>query len=221
MDQKLGEMKNLPNKDTISIWSPEESLAGKEAEIIIPWSPNPKQVEQGKLRTKSPQGFNRLVNVINELLATQHKEGKLPYDLIVLDTLSAASDHWIALMMFTHRVTFMTERLWGVYLSGMNEFLSGFLALKCERIVISHEKRSIDDGAKIDVIRPAVAGQTGNNLCKNFTEAYYLAGRGPDGKYRMRTVSDYIETKTGPRLTARTSRDLKEEEILGPDIWKR
>ena len=218
MDQKLDEMGNIPNRETIEIWSPREALGA--GEIIIPWSPDPKHVEKGRLRDRSPQGFNKLVSLINELLGLA-AQGKLPYDLVVLDSLSAASEHWRSLTMYEHRVTFMTERLWGVYLAGMTELISGFLRLPCERIVIAHEKRFLDENVKVDVIRPAVDGQLGNNLVKSFTEAYYIAGRGSDGKYRMRTVSDYVETSIGPRLTARTSNGLQPEEITGPDIFRR
>ena len=220
MDQRINEMSALPNKNSIQAWMPNEALHDVTSGILIPWSPDPKNVGHGRLPSKEPQGYNKLVKITNELLELSYKN-ELPYDLVVLDTLSAMSDHWVALLMYTHRVTFMTERLWGIYLSGMNEYVNGFLRLKCDRIIIAHEKRSIDEGSKVDIIRPNVAGQTGNNLVKNFTEAYYLAGRGNDGKYRMRTVSDYIETSIGPRLTARTSRGLQPEEISGPDIYKR
>jgi len=218
VDQKLDEMPALPNRDTISVWSPNEALAS--GEIIIPWSPDPKHVEKGRLRSHSPRGFDKLVKVINRLLDRASKND-LPYDLIVLDSLTAASDHWRVLCMHEHHVTFMTERLWGVYLSGMTEVLSGFLRLPCERIVIAHEKRFIDEDSKIDIVRPALDGQLGNNLVRSFTEAYYLAGRGSDGKYRMRTISDYVTTSIGPRLTARTSRGLEAEEICGPEIYNR
>jgi AAA domain len=210
VDQKLHEMENLPGRDRISVWSPHEPLGNPER-IEIPWSPDPKNVQAGQIPTKKPQGYERLVAVTNELLKSARTDG-LDYDCVVLDTLTAVGDHWQRLLMYTHRVSFMTERLWGIYLAGMMEYLNGFLTLPCDRIVLAHEKRRTDEDTKQDIIRPSVAGQMGDNLVRFFTEAYWLTGRERSGKYKLQTV-------TANGAAARTSRNLEPEIVAGPEIF--
>ena len=211
MDQKLHEMGTLPNRGAISVWAPQEPLGNPER-IEIPWSPDPKNVQAGQIPTKKPLGYEKAVVVTNELLKSA-KAGQLDYDCVVLDTLTSIGDHWTRLLMYTHRVSFMTERLWGIYLAGMMEYLNGFLTLPCDRIVIAHEKRRTDEDTKQDVIRPSVAGQMGDNLVRFFTEAYWLSGRERSGKYKLQTV-------TANGAAARTSIGLDPEVIAGPDIFK-
>jgi hypothetical protein len=210
VDQKLQEMEVLPNRQNISVWSPHEPIGNPER-IEIPWSPDPKNVQAGQIPTKKPQGYERLVAVTNELLK-QARGGGLEYDCVVLDTFTAVGDHWQRLLMYTHRVSFMTERLWGIYLAGMMEYLNGFLTLPCDRIVIAHEKRRTDEDTKQDIIRPSVAGQMGDNLVRFFTEAYWLTGRERSGKYKLQTV-------TANGAAARTSRKLDPEIVAGPEIF--
>lgn len=213
MDQKIQEMGVLPNKPNIRSWSPGEPL-GNPDRIDIPYSPDPKNVTQGTIPTKKPMGYEKLVQVTNELLTQAHKDPNFPYDCVVLDTLTAVGDHWQRLLMYTHRVSFMTERLWGIYLAGMMEYLNGFLTLPCDRIVICHEKRRIDEDTRQDIIRPSVAGQMGDNLVRFFTEAWYLKGRERSGKYKLQTV-------TADGAAARTSSKLEPETFAGPDVFKR
>lgn len=211
MDQKLPEMQVLPNRETIQTWSPHEPLGNPER-IEIPWSPDPKNVSAGTIPAKKPVGYERLVGVTNELLK-QARSG-LPYDLVVLDTLTAVGDHWTRLLMYTHRVSFMTERLWGIYLAGMMEYLNGFLTLPCERIIICHEKRRTDEDSKKEVVRPSIAGQMGDNLVRFFTEAWYLKGRERSGKYKVQTI-------TADGIAARTSGALEPEMLAGSDLFIR
>jgi len=210
MDQKLGEMGVLPQRNLIKVWMPGETLGNPER-IEIPWSPDPKNVQAGQIPTKKPQGYERLVGVTNELLADARK-GTLEYDCVVLDTLTATADHWQRLLMYTHRVSFMTERLWGIYLAGLMEYINGFLTLPCDRIIICHEKRRTDEDTKQDIVRPSLAGQLGDNLVRFFTEAYWLTGRERSGKYKLQTVA-------ANGATARTSIGLEPEVIAGPEVF--
>jgi len=210
MDQKLHEMTQLPNRGAISVWTPHEPL-GNPDRIDIPWSPDPKNVQSGQIPSKKPQGYERLVAVTNELLRNA-RGGKLDYDCVVLDTFTSVGDHWTRLLMYTHRVSFMTERLWGIYLAGMMEYLNGFLTLPCDRIVICHEKRRNDEDTRQDIVRPSVAGQMGDNLIRFFSEAYWLTGRERSGKYKLQTV-------TANGASARTSVGLEPEVIAGPEIF--
>jgi len=195
----------------IIAWSPGEPLGNPER-IDIPWSPDPKNVQSGMIPTKKPMGYEKLVQVTNELLTQAHKSSDFPYDAVVLDTLTAVGDHWQRLLMYTHRVSYMTERLWGIYLAGMMEYLNGFLTLPCDRIVICHEKRRLDEDTKLDIIRPSVAGQMGDNLVRFFTEAWYLKGRERSGKYKLQTV-------TADGAAARTSTKLDPETFAEAGIF--
>jgi AAA domain len=137
----------------------------------------------------------------------------LPYDVVVLDTITSVGDHWTSLLMYTHKVSFMTERLWGIYLAGMQEYINGFLQLPCDRIVIAHEKRNVDEDTKQEAIRPSVAGQLGNNINRYFTEAYYFKGRERSGVYKIQTITDN-------RISARTSSGLPPEAVADDAVFR-
>ncbi len=209
MDQKLDEIGNLPNRTHISRWTPNETLGNPDG-IDIPFSPDPKNVQLGKIPAKKPQGYERLVNVTNQLLAIKDR---FPWDLVVLDSLTSTADHWERLLMYTHKVSFMTERLWGIYLQGLKEYVNGFLQLPCERIIVCHDKSVVDEDTKFERIRPAIAGQLGNNLTRYFTEAYYFLGRDRSGSYKIQTITD-------SRIAARTSRSLEPQVIASDAIYK-
>jgi len=213
MDQKINEMDVLPNKGSIHVWTPGEPLGDPE-QIQIPWSPDPKNVAAGTIPVRKPRGYEKLVGMTNDLLKAYRNAGTAPpYDVVVLDTLTSMSDHWQRLLMFTHKVSFMTERLWGIYLAGMLEYINGFLQLPCDRIILCHEKRRIDEDTKQDIVRPSVAGQMGDNLVRHFTEAYYLKGRDRSGKYTLQTI-------TSDGIAARTSMKIDPQLSAGPDIYR-
>jgi len=211
-DQKLHEMGELKGLDAISVWTPNETLGNPER-IEIPWSPDPKNVQAGTIPAKKPQGYERLVAITNELLRQAKTPEGLDYDCVVLDTLTSVAEHWQRLLMYTHRVSFMTERLWGIYLAGVSEYLNGFLNLPCDRIVICHEKRRTDEDTRVETVRPSIAGQMGDNLVRYFTEAYYLSGRERSGKYKMQTV-------TANGIAARTSIALDPEVTIDSSVYR-
>src|SRR5215468_1017060 len=176
MDQKLAEM-SWSNTEGMSVWTPDEPL-GNPDRIDIPYSPDPKDVHKGTIPGKKPMGYEKLVNVSNELLRAAGtvtlvagNESKtidaFPYDVVILDTLTAVGDHWTRLLMYTHRVSFMTERLWGIYLAGMQEYINRY-----------------------------------------FTEAYYFLGRQRSGEYRLQTITDTrIAARTSSGLPPETTAD--------------
>lgn len=220
MDNKYHEM-GFTNP--VSVWQPGEPL-GNPDKIEIPYSPDPAHVKTGQIAQKKPMGYERLVSVTNELLRMRGSvtlvagsESKtmdaFPYDVVILDTLTSAADHWQRLLMYTHKVSFMTERLWGIYLAGLQEYINGFLQLPCDRIMIAHEKRNVDEDTKQEAIRPSVAGQLGNNLNRYFTEAYYFKGRERSGVYKLQTITD-------SRIVARTSSGLSPETIADATVFR-
>src|SRR5262245_47750416 len=222
MDGKIHEM-NF-KIDDIDVWQPAEPLGNPER-IDIPWNPDPKDPHKGQIPSKQPKGYEKLVTMTNELLRAAgtvtlvagkdvKKVDAFPYDVVVLDTLTSVADHWQSLLMYTHRVSYMTERLWGIYLAGLQEYINGFLQLPCDRIVIAHEKRNVDEDTKQEAIRPSVAGQLGNNLSRYFTEAYYFKGRERSGVYKLQTYSDN-------RLVARTSSGLPPEAVADNNVFQR
>lgn len=212
-DDKISEMEVLPGKEYIKVWAPKEPL-GNPDKIEIPYSPNPSNVKEGQIPAIKPRGYEKIVAVTNELLklARDVSQPEFPYDLVVLDTLTLTAEHWTRLLMYTHKVSFMTERLWGIYLAGLQEFINGFLQLPCDRAIICHEKRESDETGMVTAIRPSVAGQLGNNLARYFTEAYYLKGRQREGVYKMQTCSDRT-------TVARTSKALEPEPIADEKVF--
>lgn len=213
VDQKIEEQSNIKPEDRerIQVWVPHETLSDP-GKILIPWSPDAGKVQVGTKPTQEPRGYRRTVALVNELLMLAQKPEAFPFEWCVVDSLTAVSEHWKSLIMYTHGVTFMTERLWGVYLQGMKEFVNGFLQLPCIRVVIAHEKRNTDDNTKIEIVRPAIEGQYGNNLAREFSEAWYFKGRTHDGKYQIQTVSDW-------QITARTTKGLKPIEDINATLF--
>lgn len=214
MDQKLAEMENLPLdvQKRITVWTPNVPLGGKE--IQIPYSPDAKNVSAGEQIKEEPLGFRKLVNVTNELLALARKPGPFPYDFVVLDSLSRADDHLIYQIMWRHKVTFMTERLWGLVGRALSEYINGFLQLPCVRIIIAHDKFIQDEESGRISIKPLVVGSKvmTDNLPTFFSEVYYFKGRQSDGAYKIQTGKDYT-------LSARTTKGLAFEEVIRASIF--
>jgi len=206
VDQKLKEDPNI-DRSQIDIWEPGELLSDP-AGIIIPYSPDPIKVQLGTFPSKEPQGYRRTVAVTNELITLSFKN-ELPYDVAICDSLTRVADHWVRLLMYTHKVTYMTKRLWGIYLAGLMDYVSGFLQLRCTRIIIAHDKRKTNENTGLDIIRPSIAGELGNNLGQYFSEVYHFKGRHRDGTYRIQTVKD-------DTAAARTTKKLDPEEIIDP-----
>src|SRR5438094_934757 len=102
VDQKLKEDPNI-DRSQIDIWEPGELLSDP-AGIIIPYSPDPTKVQLGTFPSKEPQGYRRIVAITNELITLSFKN-ELPYDVAICDSLTRVADHWIRLLIYTHKVT--------------------------------------------------------------------------------------------------------------------
>lgn len=214
IDQKMGEMENLSKQvlDSVTVWQPGVPLRGDEIDMI--------QVDQtGKNVTahfdssrKTPEGFTKQRNVTNELLALK-KEGTFPYDLAIWDSMTRTSDHLVQLVMWQHKVTSMTERLWGVVGTNLLNYVLGFLQLPCDRIVIAHEqhKKMYDKDRETviqEFIRPLVTGQMAQYLPQHFSEVYYFLGRSAsDKKYYIQTAADRLKC-------ARTTKKLEFDQAI-------
>lgn len=212
MDDKIGELENLTQdqKSRIEVWRCDEPLGG-DSITYQAVDPTRKNVYvHFDPKTKEPLGYRKLVAIVNELLALKHS-GDFPFDAVVLDSLTRVSDHLVALTMWTHKVSQMTETLWGTVSNNLNMFLQGYLHLPCDRIVIGHDKHQVkrdrDGNILEETTRPMVVGQMANNLPQHFSEVYYFMGRSRDGQYKIQTVTDRV-------LPARTSKKLAPEDLV-------
>lgn len=215
MDQKLAEMENLsPSaKESISVWQPNVSLTNEI--MLLTVDASGKNVSANfDPKQPRPEGYDRLRHITNELLR------KCEYDAVVLDTLTRTSQHIIALVMHEHKVTSMTEKLWGVVGTNLLNYLLGFLQLPCTRIIVAHEqhKKIYDRTREVvleELIRPMVVGQMANYIHQHFSEVYYFLGRNltskTDSNYYIQTGSDRLKS-------ARTTKNLLFEQPIDSEV---
>lgn len=210
VDDKIGELENLTaeEKSRIQVWRCDEPLTG-DSVTFTSVDPTRKDVYKNfDHNGKEPQGYHKVRKVVNELLSLKAK-GDFPYDAVGLDSLTRVSDHMVSLVMWTHKVTQMTETLWGTVSTNMNSFIQGFLRLPCDRLILAHDKHQVkrDREGNIleEVTRPLIVGQMANYIAQHFSEVYYFLGCDRNGKYRIQTVTDKV-------LPARTSKKLARED---------
>lgn len=198
IDLKLESMENLPGRESIAIWKPTTTLSGTNKIDIINTEKSAKYVP------KDPKAYIELVGFINELL---ERGSKLEYDLVVLDGLTNTCAHLEKLILHHHKTNVFTLPLWGVLKSNFAEFLSGFLALPCDRIMIAHSKVMQDKITEEVMIRPMIDGQFADKIAMDFNEVYYFLGRNKEGKYVVKTHADR-------KFVARTTRGFADEEYV-------
>lgn len=220
IDEKLGELENIHKEDlsTITVWEPNETLGATSIQIVQV-DPSRKNPYAGTKITEKPRGYQKIVDITNELLALGYSasrgEKPFPYDLLVVDSLTRIMAHLEYLVMFQHGTSNMTETLYGVVKRNITEWLFGFLNLPCDRVVIAHdkhvEKRDKDGAIMQSFTRPLITGSMANDIVSYFSEAYYFLGRQGDNKWRIQTMTDRM-------LPARTSKKLEFEQELDPKV---
>lgn len=224
VDERLHELVlSAQVKASITRWVPAVPLGATQVQIVEV-DPTRRDVYKGTQIKERPQGYDKTVAVINELLFLHYqckKTGEaFPFDCVILDSLTRLVDHLIYLVMYQHRVTNMTQTLFGVEGRNLKEAIMGFLQLPCDRILIAHsahiEKRDDQSGALIyERIRPHVFGSDAlrNELNTYFSEVYYFLGRQRNGKYIIQTATDRL-------APARTAKGLEfEQEIDANKIF--
>lgn len=221
VDERLHELP-LSSEERASIihWKPDVILGDSQIQIIQV-DPTRRDVYKGEKIAHKPEGFVRVVDIINELLKLHYEAKKggppFPYDCVILDPLTRLIDHLVYLVMYKHGVTNMTETLFAVEGRQLKEAIMGFLQLPCDRIVIAHsmhkEKRDKESQAIIwEKIQPHIYGSDmmRNELVGMFTEAYFFTGyKHADKKY-------YIRTKADRLAQARTAKNLEYDQEIDP-----
>lgn len=222
VDEKLHELLEMitpEERSSITVWTPGEVLAASQIQIarVDPQRKNIYATGPGNLIQERPKGYQKIVDVTNELLklgyAAKKGEAEFPYDLIVADSASRISDHLIPLIMYEHKVSSMNQTLYDVFKRNFKDWLAGFLNLPCDRILIAHdhiwERVDKDTNEVVETrIRPGIVGTMRDELVTYFTEVYYFKGRGFDKKYK-------IQTFTSRDTVARTGhKNLADEQIL-------
>ena len=147
---------------------------------------------------KNAKGYMEIVNFLNNDLSTLIQEHNV--EVVVLDTLSAISDHLIYRILETHMKSSMTLPLWGIYRNNLNEFVKGFLGLPCHRIVCAHTNVREDEVTKEVHVRPSIMGSYRDDIAKEFVEAWHFEGlRGSDYMVRTAGTSKYM-ARTAKKL---------------------
>lgn len=183
------ELRNTILNNT-EVWRPEHKLLSGESKIGITRQERfdaKKNViagTQGYI-PPNPQGYLEIVDYINSLESLR----PFPYHVVILDPLTAISEHLTYMILNHHKVGVFTQPLWGVYKQNMLELMKGFLSLPTHRVVIVHEvaREGMDEET---VIRPSIQGSYREEIAKEFSEVYRFAGRLPNGKYMLRTVAN-------------------------------
>jgi len=208
VDDKYGEMENLTpaQRAGTKVWTHGEMLTPSGIKFHEV-DPTRKDVKRGFIPGSEPRGYQRQVDITNELLSLT----PFPYDVVIWDSGSQTVDHLIKLILHRHQMGSMTETLWGVFGSNFNEYLQGFLRIPCDRIAIFHDrhvtKRDKEGHITEEFTRPSVYGQSGMNIARNFSEVYYFLGRRQDSTYAIQTAADAI-------LPARTTKGLEFRQTL-------
>lgn len=219
-DDKAHEMENLtPGQLTgVTVWQPKELLTPRGISFIEV-DPTRKDPKRGFVSGESPKGYQRQVDVTNELLGLASK-GEFPYDVVIWDSGSQTVEHLIRAILHRHSYGSMNETLWGVFGSNFNEYLQGFLRLPCDRIVIFHDrhvtKRDREGHITEEYTRPSVYGQAGLQIARFFSEVYYFLGsRAVQNGSKVERVYE-IQTCADAILPARTTKGLDFKQVLDP-----
>lgn len=214
VDEKLGEMEHLTAEEraAITVWMPGESLIPGEV-MVSNIDRTRKNVEMGAKIQNKPMGYQRTVNAVNELLALARK-GEFPYDCAILDSMTRLMDHLELLVLFQHNSTILNETLYGVIKANIKSFISGFLRLPCDRILITHDKhrtkRDKEGNILEETIRPNATGSISEELMGYFSEGYYFLGSNDKGKtWKVQTGADSLKP-------ARTTKPLAYEQVIDP-----
>ena len=202
VDQKLASMENLKDRSGIAVWTPNETLSASGRIEIIRQERHDSKGRNVVVGTenyipKNPRGYLRTVAFINELL----NRAPLEYDLVVLDSFTILVEHLTRLIMSHHKTAVFSLPLWGVYKSNFQEFLAGFLALPCDKIMIGHSKTMQDEITKEVLVRPMLDGKMADDIGMHFNEVYYFNGCDRNSEYT-------VLTQASRKYIARTTKSL-------------
>lgn len=177
--------------ESIDVWRPTHKLLSGDARIGITRQERYDQKKniipgtQGYIPS-NPQGFVELVDYINSL----QQLNPFPYKYVIVDHLTAISEHLVYLILKHHQVGVFTQPLWGVYKQNMLELTKGILSLPCHRVLIVHETTREDENTEQVKVRPSIMGSYRDEIAKEFTEVYTFSGRRANGDYMIRTVAN-------------------------------
>jgi len=182
---------------------------------------------QAKLATKvkspraaiaaQPRGYMRIVEFIDDLVAKMDSGEEPPFDVLVLDSLTSAIEHFKRLLMHLDKPK-EDLRLefdhWNALLANLEElfttlqYLHGWLK---HIVVIAHERIDYErsgEMASISAILPAIEGSMREKVGKYFGEVYNLQVSQVGTKVERRVLTQPIR-----KYVARTSRDLETFEV--------
>lgn len=222
VDARLHELQlTEEQKKRIHVWTPDVPIVEHVDVLVV--DPTRRSPTIGTLVSTKPVGFQRTVDVINELLKLAYAAKKggpaFPYEWACWDSLTKSVDHLVKLILYNHKMTQMTETLFDVEGRQLKDTVDGFMHLPCDRILIGHsahrEKRDKETGAVLwEKITPHVYGSNRmrDELPTQFSEVYFFEGYNPaDKKW-------YFYTKNTRLATARTTRKLEYKQEVDPKV---
>lgn len=200
-------------QELVSIWTPPTMLAEGGIGVAEVEKKNAagRVVSSGYV-PKNTRGFLDTVNFINDELPALIQEHKT--QLLVLDTITAISDHLYYSILERHaRSTFVID-LWGVYRQNMLEFTKGFLSFPCHRIMCAHTNVREDELTKEIHVRPSIQGSYREEIAKEFSEVWHFDGKsGKDYTIRTASSTKYI-ARTASGIEDRSSVEKAIENAL-------
>lgn len=153
------------------------SLTGTK-KLFFATSPNLKKLDEGFIPNMRPVVAEKVFDTINGLYdLADMNQGNLPFDNLVIDSISRYSEHLKTYVVWKHRHAHPNQHDWDAILENWRRLLNGLSGLPCNLVVTCHEKMEYIEGISGTVelkYVPAIQGQFGQNLGGYFQEVYYM-----------------------------------------------
>lgn len=188
------------------------TLTGRH-KISIVSAPDVHKAEAGFDPQADPKVYQQVVNEINKYIDMKEQGIPLPFETLVIDTVSRLGEHLEVLTKKLQRHATMTITDWKTYMGNWLEFLNGLISLSsykpeedprcsCNIIVTSHETTYVDEITKEVRVLPAISGQTSERIAGFFQESYYLI---PHIENNRMKVNVMVHADRKYRLTSQLS----------------
>lgn len=142
---------------------------------------------------KQPKGYLEIMDIITAHEAEQAKGAKALCDVLALDSLTSAIEHYTRLFLYLSKKDSITLPDFGIVLQHLEELFSTLFTLHptyFKHIVVTgHERVERDeDSGVIQNILPSILGSMREKVGKNFMEFYRTFVEA--GKYKVYTRSE-------------------------------
>lgn len=210
MDNKIHKMDNIKAKvksGQVIQWTPNARLFEGKLANFVKGATNP----MAKLTQSRAEGYMNLAEAIDKFDADGCKYNGVKVETIVLDSFTSMEEHLKRLLMSANGVVTISQPLWGTVLTNYENMLNALLNLKCNVIVIAHQKPNKDSLTGVISYTPLISGQMKDKIGKDFEEVYYLEKtvKNNEAVYEMLTVGSSTKPcRTSKALAARVEPDF-------------